>query len=93
MYCKICGRTPCHKHHVFYGTANRKKSEKWGMTIMLCPACHLDIKVGVHFNRNNDLILKKHFERKFIKIHSKELFRKEFGQSWLGKETGRWEYN
>ena len=28
-------RINLHKHHIFYGTANRKKSEKWGCWVYL----------------------------------------------------------
>ena len=38
------------KHHIF-GGALRKKSEKYKLTVQLCPYCHRDNKEGVHNNR------------------------------------------
>jgi hypothetical protein len=35
--CYICGRAEwIERHHIFNGTANRKKSEKYGLTVHLC---------------------------------------------------------
>ena len=50
--CYICGRNsnfePLDEHHVFFGTANRKKSEQYGLKVYIHHwACHLN---GVHKN-------------------------------------------
>ena len=38
--CYVCHRQGVlHKHHVF-GGSNRKNSERYGMTVWLCPADH-----------------------------------------------------
>ena len=47
--CFICGKTPTERHHI-YGGSNRDNSEKYGLTVDLCPFHHRDSKNGVHFN-------------------------------------------
>ena len=48
--CFMCGaRGQLERHHIF-GAANRDWSEKYGLTVHLCPYCHRDNKEGVHNN-------------------------------------------
>lgn len=57
--CFICGRyCQTETHHIF-GGANRKKSEKYGLKVNLCHNCHNEPPSGVHFNRDNNLQLKR----------------------------------
>lgn len=81
--CFICG---CQKnledHHIFGGTANRKKSEKYGLKAWLCYEHHRENE-GVHLNRILDLTLKAAGQKKFEEEHTREEFRNEFGKSWL----------
>lgn len=92
--CFLCGEPEHYKngmydrleeHHIFFGTANRKKSEKWGMKVYLHGVeCHRCGNKAVHKNRNVDLKLKQMAQMRFEQIQgSRELFRKEFGKSWL----------
>ncbi len=82
--CIICGNPKVHEHHIFFGTANRDKSEEHGLKVCLCPKHHNMSNEGVHFNRELDLALKimaqKHYEKY---IGTREQFRREFGKSWL----------
>lgn len=39
-WCYICGRPRQSIHHVFFGTANRKISDKNGFIVPLCNDCH-----------------------------------------------------
>lgn len=39
-YCICCGKEATAVHHLIMGTANRKLSDKYGLTIPLCDACH-----------------------------------------------------
>ncbi|MDO5574400.1 MAG: hypothetical protein Q4G60_10550 [bacterium] len=79
--------TDLEEHHIFGGTANRKKSEKYGLKVKLCRAHHTGdyqgYKEAVHFNGENDRVLKKIGQKKFEMTHSREKFIKEFGKSWL----------
>lgn len=75
------------EHHIFEGTANRRKSEEHGMKVNLCPAHHRgDIngnKQAVHHNSEMSDMLHRAGQAEFEKTHTREDFREEFGQSWL----------
>lgn len=82
--CYVCRTTMnLHRHHIFYGTANRKQSEKYKLTVYLCQEHHTG-NTGVHFQKDLDMHLKKiaqeHFE---AEIGSREDFRRIFGRSYL----------
>lgn len=83
--CFVCKtRQGLHKHHVFYGTANREKSEQYGLTVWLCGRHHNMSDEGVHFNKELDDKLKKHAQRKFESTHgNREAFRMIFGKSFI----------
>lgn len=51
---KGCMGRPLHRHHLI-GGANRQKSEKYDLTVMLCPYCHQ----YVHEHNEYNLRLKK----------------------------------
>ena len=87
---------PCHvkihKHHIFYGTANRKKSDEDLMCVFLCQYHHNGSNMGVHFNNELDLKLKKQGEKIWIKYYTDESenmedriykFIKRFGKNYL----------
>lgn len=80
--CWVCERTEnLHDHHIIYGSANRKKSEKYGLKVWLCPYHHNMSDEGVHFNKALDLRLKQMAQSYFeTHIGSRELFREEFGR-------------
>ena len=82
--CYVCGKvTDLHEHHIFFGTSNRKQSEKHGMKVWLCQEHHTGNN-GVHFNKGLDMTLKRtaqvHFE---THIGNREQFREIFGKSYL----------
>lgn len=82
--CYVCKTTfNLQDHHICYGTANRKQSEKYGLKVWLCQEHHTG-STGVHFNKPLDLHLKKlaqeHFEAEF---GTREYFRSVFGRSYL----------
>lgn len=82
--CYVCGTTyDLHDHHIFYGTSNRKQSEKHGLKVWLCAIDHNMSNEGVHFNKKLDTELKELAQRKFEETHSREEFRAIFGKSWL----------
>lgn len=45
--CIICNSLNVEEHHVFFGTANRKLSEKYGLKVYLCAEHHRGTR-GVH---------------------------------------------
>ena len=63
-HCIHCGSTMVEIHHIMFGTANRKLSDKYGLVVPLCPYCHRGGQ-GVHQNRQLDLKLKKLAQSKF----------------------------
>lgn len=83
MGCIICGSPYVEHHHVFFGTANRKVSNKYGYVVELCHYHHNEPPMGVHFNKEFDLMLKQQCQRDFEKNHTRAQFIKEFGRSWL----------
>ena len=84
--CYICGTTAnLHKHHVMYGSANRKKSEEDGLWVYLCGYHHNLSNDGVHFNKQLDKTLKNHAERKWMEYYGKseQDFIKRYGKSYI----------
>lgn len=71
------------EHHIFGGTANRKKSEMLGLKVGLCHIRHHLGSEGPHMNRIVDLTLKGIAQREFERNHTREEFINEFGKSWL----------
>lgn len=84
-HCYVCGATQgLHLHHIFYGTANRKLSDKYGCTVYLCPYHHTASKNAVHVDHNFDVGLKRVCQRKLeAEGWSREQFIKTFGRSWV----------
>ena len=82
--CLVC-RTEqgLHEHHVFFGTANRKKSDDYGLTVWLCGRHHNMSNESVHFNKKLDLKIKQLAQRKFEELYNHEKFMREFGRNWL----------
>lgn len=83
--CFVCGSPYVEVHHVMYGNANRKLSDKYGLIVPLCQEHHRG-QTGVHFKPNEglDLHLKKlaqkHFEAHF---GARNEFIRVFGKSYL----------
>lgn len=82
-YCIICGRYGTEIHHIFFGTANRKMSTKYGCVCGLCYDHHRG-KYGVHNgNRELDLRLKEMAQRRFQEVFQNEEFCAVFGKNYL----------
>ena len=81
--CLVCKTTyNLHKHHVFEGTANRKKSEKYGCWCYLCAKHHNLSNEGVHYNKALDKKLKKYAQSKFEETYPELDFLKIFGRNY-----------
>ena len=68
--CFITGQTywlEC--HHIFFGRAYRKLSEKYGLKVWLTRELHRGSN-GVHFNREIDLKLKRIAQEKFEEVYT-----------------------
>lgn len=82
--CFVCGNPTVHDHHILYGTANRKKSEKLGLKVWLCPYHHNMSDEGVHFNKQLDQRLKEIAQRYYEEnIGSRDSFIQDFGRNYL----------
>ena len=85
-YCYICGTEDAlHKHHIFYGTANRKIADQDGCWCWLCAFHHNMSNVGVHFNKRLDLVLKRTCQKAYQEAFnaSNEDFIARYGKSYL----------
>lgn len=72
-----------HKHHIFYGTALRKQSEKWGCWVYLTGEYHNLSDKGVHFDHDLDLRLKRECQQRFEALHGHAMFMMVFGRNYL----------
>ncbi len=72
------------EHHIFFGTANRKVSEKNGFKVYLTVEEHRGT-YGVHgkFGKKLDIKLKQDAQRKYEETHTREEFMKLIGKSYL----------
>lgn len=70
------------EHHVVFGTANRKLSEKYGLKVYLCLSHHKEGPEAVHRNAEIALELKKEaqraFKRNFPELDWFEIFRRNY---------------
>lgn len=79
--CYLCGKeTDTAVHEVFYGTANRRNSKKYGTWVNLCPRCH----VALHADPDGlDAELKRHTQWVFERTHTRQEFIEIFGRNYL----------
>lgn len=71
-------------HHIFFGTANRKLSEKRGLKVWLSSEYHRNGPNAVHKNRKTDLQLKEMAQQYYEKHYgTRQQFIEEFGKSYL----------
>lgn len=83
--CYVCGYTGnLHVHHIFFGTANRKLSERYGCWVYLCPRHHNMSRNSVHEDACLDKSLKKHCQEVFEKHYNvtTERFIEIFGRNY-----------
>lgn len=82
--CLVCETTNnLHIHEVFFGTADRKKSIKYGCCVCLCAKHHNMSNDGVHFNKKLDTQLKQLMQRRFTEVYPNLDFLKIFGRNYL----------
>ena len=78
------GRRQTQEHHVFYGTANRKLSEKYGLKVYLCMEHHTydGGTEAVHRNHDVDMKLKEMAQTDFETRYPELSFRALFGKTY-----------
>jgi hypothetical protein len=77
---------PLDCHHVFNGTRNKKKSEKYGLKVYLHHSkCHIFGKDSVHGNAEVDKTLKAMVQKRAMQYYgwSVEDFINIFGKNYL----------
>ena len=82
--CIICGSWNVEDHHIFFGAAKRKISEKYGLKVWLCPTHHRGTN-GVHGKNGHklDMQLKELGQKAFEWKHTREEFLERFGKNYL----------
>lgn len=86
--CYICGATySLHRHHIFFGSANRKLSEQDGCWVYLCPAHHNGSNCSPHYNRKIDLWLKEECQIAWEGVYgTRQDFIKRYGRNYCCEE-------
>jgi hypothetical protein len=88
--CFFCGRVcHTHKHHIF-GAYNRKRSDKDGLFVYLCPECHMKLhdrpkfELYVRLKEIGQIAWMREYQK------TKDDFIKEYGKNfidyWRGKD-------
>lgn len=74
-----------HRHEIFFGTANRKKSIEDGLVIFLTPTMHNMSDHGIHFDRHFDLYAKRQGELAWMAYYEKNVhdFVEKYGRNYL----------
>lgn len=80
--CILCGcRTGLETHHVLGGTANRRLSERYGLTVRLCQRHHTG-KDGAQYNKELNHNLKRlaqiAFEARYSHDEWMQIFKKNY---------------
>ena len=83
QHCFVCGNPRIEVHHIVYGNANRKWSDKYCLIVPLCAEHHRGTTYSPHFNRDFDLQLKRMAQGKFEEAHPDLDFRKIFGKNYI----------
>ena len=82
-YCYQCGRenVPLECHHICNGNPGRKLSEKYGLTVYLCPECHRTVHAEYGLREH----LKQTAQREAMKTYGWNFddFRRIFGKNYL----------
>lgn len=76
-------RVNLQEHHAMPGTANRKKSEHYGLKVYLCIPHHTVGKQAVHNNIELQRLLQKKAQMAFEKKYSHQLWMQEFGINFI----------
>lgn len=72
-----------HEHHVFFGWANRKLSEKYGLKVYLCIEHHEIGTEAVHQNSEISKMIQVYAQRAFMKKWPEKDFKEIFGRNYI----------
>jgi hypothetical protein len=84
-HCFMCGSHRWLEWHHIFGSALKKKSEKYGLVVRLCRYCHNEPPNGVHQNRERRKKLQAYAQNKAMQRYgwSVEDFIREFYKNYL----------
>lgn len=71
------------EHHVFFGRALRKLSEKYGLKVYLCISHHRTGKEAAHQNAQISGMIQAYAQRTFEKKWPEKSFREIFGRNYI----------
>lgn len=71
------------EHHIMMGTANRRLSTKYGLTVRLCAMHHRTGKNAVHNDAEMRRWLEKEGQKRFMEVFPDKDFREIFGKNFL----------
>ena len=81
---RLCGTV---RHEIFFGTANRKKSIKYGLVVFIRPEDHNMSEYGVHCRKGHefDMYLKKLGQKRAMDEYgwTTDEFIKIYGKSYI----------
>lgn len=83
--CYICGSVRWIEIHHVFGGADRKTSDKYGLTVPLCHYCHNEPPNGVHQNKEIRKVLQAKVQKKAMAHYGwdMEAWRSRFGKNYL----------
>ena len=88
------GEKPTEEHHVIFGTAGKRLSEKYGLKVYLCHEHHRTSKDAVHQNHEMAALIKDKAQRAFEREYPDLDFMAIFGRNYkLDEETEEKERN
>lgn len=70
-------------HHIFFGVKWRQLSDKYGLTVWLCPMHHRLRGDSAHQSIETTIWLRKAAQRAFERVHGHEEFMQVFGKNYL----------
>lgn len=82
-HCFLCGSHRDIEIHHIMGGANRKLSDRYGLTVPLCHECHNEPPYGAHFNPEVMNYLKRVGQEAFEREYSHEEWMRIFGRNYL----------
>lgn len=82
----VQAKYPLQEHHVVFGTAGRRLSEKYGLKVYLCLDHHLYGPDAVHRNKSVKDYLCKEAQKRFEEIYPTLSFIAIFGKNYLNEE-------
>jgi hypothetical protein len=81
--CFVCKKPRQAIHEIYFGTANREQSIKYGCCVGLCHEHHNMSNAGVHYNKELDLKLKRLCQKQFTRVYPSLDFVSIFGKNYL----------